>query len=282
METEINEPVEASSLIPLALAVAAFASEPIPIEKRLLAKKYIIEAQRDLRRANLLYKDNDYPGAIYHLQQSVEKLHKAAGHGIFRLGDGFEKQASHDSHQVFGKIFEEEWVKSTLTLMHDVNPQINLPTTEFDKISKDRLKIAKEKKEEIEKLLDIIDFIETMFDKEETREKLALLSILENSEETQDLNSDEGGQKIRNDLPQKLGIFVTAIIRLFILGAITFPHEAYTRYPDGEMTPDDYTPELGIVQVLPRILIKQEDTIKIIEEILGRGPKELPSESTSA
>ncbi len=41
--------------------------------------------------------------------------------------------------------------------------------------------------------------------------------------------------------------FAIALIRLYIIGLVTFPHWDTTRYPEESMSPLNYTIELGVV-----------------------------------
>jgi len=38
-----------------------------------------------------------------------------------------------------------------------------------------------------------------------------------------------------------------------MLASLSFPHEEFTRYPDGEITPPEYTPSSGIVRGIPKM-----------------------------
>jgi hypothetical protein len=45
-----------------------------------------------------------------------------------------------------------------------------------------------------------------------------------------------------------------SISYLEAIAILTFPHYNFTRYPDGEMKPGDYTEDTGIVRVTPDII----------------------------
>ncbi|MBM3232106.1 HEPN domain-containing protein, partial [Candidatus Pacearchaeota archaeon] len=55
----------------------------------LLAKEFISLAKKDLETGNQRYKKQDFPTAIYHLQQATEKITKGYGlaQGIFTKKD---------------------------------------------------------------------------------------------------------------------------------------------------------------------------------------------------
>ena len=47
---------------------------------------------------------------------------------------------------------------------------------------------------------------------------------------------------------------MTPVVTLYVLSVITFPHESFTRYPGPEMSPSDYTKQLGIVKEALKIV----------------------------
>ncbi|MBN2602599.1 MAG: hypothetical protein JXA91_00510 [Candidatus Thermoplasmatota archaeon] len=53
---------------------------------------------------------------------------------------------------------------------------------------------------------------------------------------------------------------------LYIIASFTFPHEQFTRYPDMEMTPFEYTKELGIVQATSMLITHLERIIVNLEK----------------
>ncbi len=72
--------------------------------------------------------------------------------------------------------------------------------------------------------------------------------------------------------PTSLFQSVSAMVALLILAIITFPHEAYTRYPDpdGKMSPDNYEKKLGIVCETPRMMHLLEKEIRNLQKLYER------------
>jgi hypothetical protein len=44
------------------------------------------------------------------------------------------------------------------------------------------------------------------------------------------------------------------IALLYAISMVTFPHEKFSRYPDGKIKPMDYTQDLGIVKATPELI----------------------------
>jgi hypothetical protein len=57
--------------------------------------------------------------------------------------------------------------------------------------------------------------------------------------------------------------YSVTVFSALILGFITYPHEAFTRYPDGEITPEAYkSGELGIIKAYDHICSVTDLAIK--------------------
>ena len=54
---------------------------------------------------------------------------------------------------------------------------------------------------------------------------------------------------------------------LLILATITFPHWIFSRYPDAKITPVDYTPALGVVSDLPKIVVQLKQELLTLEKM---------------
>jgi hypothetical protein len=59
-------------------------------------------------------------------------------------------------------------------------------------------------------------------------------------------------------------------VNCYLLGVLTFPHESYTRYPGGNLEPQDYNNELGIVQAVPQLLNRVPTMIEEIGQFVER------------
>ena len=71
------------------------------------------------------------------------------------------------------------------------------------------------------------------------------------------------------------------VFSALFLGFITYPHEAFTRYPDGEITPEAYkSGELGIIKAYDQICRVTDLAIKAAFDIFNikKGSVEILSE----
>ena len=63
---------------------------------------------------------------------------------------------------------------------------------------------------------------------------------------------------------------LVSFISLYLLSAITYPHFAYTRYPDGKIKPSDYYEDkIEIVKCVNEILAEVELCISVFEQSYG-------------
>lgn len=206
---------------------------------RKLGLYFLCEAERDIASCNALYSKKSYPHAVYHFQQAVEKATKG-----YMLGFNFlsiEELKTHDTPELFlDALFEktgiESWAKqlggkSLETIMSNARQAVSRP----DK----RQEIARTKYHDIKAYLSSIPVW--------VNKGKAMSKSL-----TEQISSLAGVEFPTPPPPVFQAISATAV--LFVLAAISFPHEAYTRYPDKEITPSDYEASLGIVRAIPRMI----------------------------
>lgn len=69
------------------------------------ARKFFLEARKDIKRARKAFKENDYPDAVFHAQQCVEKAVKAM------IESKREYVYNHGPRlaSIFSRIFADEW-----------------------------------------------------------------------------------------------------------------------------------------------------------------------------
>ena len=206
-----------------------------------LGVAFLNETDRDIKSCRVLCSKKIYPHAIYHFQQAVEKAMKAycLGLGILSI----EEIRGHDTPYVLLKgLFEKTGMKA---MFKGSNSQSKILLDKAWEVKDDpvkRLGIAKMPFDQIMYELECIDA-------DSQRAKLiadATQAVLFKAAQSKGVNK-----------PALPLILLTFHIMpcLYRLSVISFPHEAFTRYPDDEeMTPADYVSELGIVKALPKMI----------------------------
>jgi len=221
-------------------------------ELRKLGLNFLCEAKRDLKTCNVLYSKKFYPHATYHFQQAVEKASKG-----YMLGFGLltkEELFTHDTPELFLKaLLEKTGVESWANRLADENLKelIDKAKLVIGKSEK-RQEVAQASYEEINKHICSIDVYK------DTAKRMCQSVISEIS-------------RIIEAMPPPPPIFqaLSALAVLFILAAISFPHEAYTRYPDKEITPSNYTATLGVVRAIPKMMKYLQPEINNLKTVIS-------------
>lgn len=212
-----------------------------------LALAFLETAETDRKDCETLYRKKSYSNAVFHLQQAVEKATKA-----YWLGNGLlnEKEVrGHRTPEIFLRaIFEKTGLKMLAQQLPDKS------TNEYVQKAFEALE-NKEKRLELAKIP--FNNIRKSISYMESNRKLneGMLRDLEYQ-----LSSMPGYQ------PPSISLLLTiqsmsSLVTLYILAVYTFPHEAYSRYPDGSFKPSDYTKDLGIVRATP-------DTLKYLKRAI--------------
>ena len=230
----------------------------VPDDKtRDLGSSFLNEASRDVKSCNLLNSKKVYPHAVYHLQQAVEKSVKGYVllEGYFNVTE-LREIATHRSPLVMMKAtLERTGIKGLAEISKDTTLKNKIEAAEATMSSEEkRIEIAEISQKEIKGLCSQI---------EEYRKMGCLLES----------SFSDGLTGIGFGLtPTSLFQSVSAMVALLILAIITFPHEAYTRYPDpdGKMSPDNYEKKLGIVCEAPRMVRLLEKEIRNLQKLYER------------
>lgn len=234
-----------------------------------IAKEFIKIAKQDIKDAHLLYHNESFASSIYHLQQAVEKTTKAYGVAFFTLSEKDLQKIKHKTPKAFVMLLKKRYITPYIKLMKSFYPDlIEGNAQELEKlINSKSLEIAKFDKNQIEKILELGSQFKEISNNKEINDKIKseISSLLDlRPSEFQNLFSENVKEKLI-----KLNIsHVLGFVNLYFLSLITYPHEAYTRYPDGPMTPQDYTMETGIVVMSQEICESLQDSIKRFEEHL--------------
>ncbi len=212
---------------------------------------FLNEVTRDIRSCKLLYSKKLYPHAVYHLQQAIEKSIKGYVllEGYFKITE-LREITTHQSPLVLMKaVLEKTGIKKLAEISDDTMLKNKIEDAEATIANEGkRIEIAKTSKEEIKRLYSR---------REEYQKTSNLIAQL--------LNNGLVNIGI-SPLPASLFQNISAIVTIMILAIITFPHESYTRYPDGKLTPNDYDRRLGIVCETPKIIRLLEVEVKNLQE----------------
>lgn len=244
-----------------------------------LAKSTLECAKRDFDASNLLWAHGDKPNAIYHLQQGVEKLAKAQGkHGLYQNSRDFFRTVGHESPTVYLTTLTKKVPRQLLLEFKKYEPRLDItPIDELQNLIKNlkkkdgvaRMEIASLGSYDISRLLGVADIVMALDNK-----KIVYKALEEDLGKnwkniiktwTEELIEEERGSKVKlseKDVIEVIERDNTAIAAMFqlgmplyILALVTFPHEAFTRYPDTKkLGPKDYVNPLGIVVMYERLL----------------------------
>jgi HEPN domain-containing protein len=265
-------------------------------------------ARSDSEASRILYDSGFYAQSTYHLQQSVEKLTKAFGlySGFLDEGDLYTKRhkkslkhrillflhirekesaIDHITPKTFvlllRKKFSKEYIKFLSPKVENEVLQkkfknIDREVNDFERLIKKRKKLAKISKNEINDFLKVSNLYKNAFanvDRRTLNFKLQSFRIgLTGRMQKIILPKDftEVKKKLDNIeiAVKKVLDNIGVMTLLYPLTIITYPHFTYTRYPSGELSPKDYTKNLGIVSSIPDILKPLNDVIESFESVI--------------
>lgn len=210
-------------------------------ELRKLALDFLRESEIDMCSCEILYRNNVYPHATYHFQQAVEKASKGYMWGFGFLGRD-DRIRFHESPKLFLMILEKMDLFAWLESLPETRIGSLMLKAKRILTNPENPGIARWSYEEISEHLSSIDsstnnirvMVEEVFDCVSAR-----LNI-----------KSENIEKGKATLTRAL---LSAVV-LCLLSIIMLPHEAYTRYPDRNVKPDEYTSELGVVKAIPKMM----------------------------
>ncbi len=217
------------------------------------------EAEKDLKRSKRSYLEKDFSDSIYHLQQTAEKIMKAYGlvQGTFTKKDLFDIQ--HQTPKAFIKMIQEEKIQLYIQSLKQIYPNLNTDINPLKEIieTKDQ-ELALLKTEHINIWLDLAKNIEEALDKVNLDETLR--NVLPNLAEAQ-------GKKISYPSFSTMK-FSIVFMKMYLIATLTYPHEVYTRYPDREIKPSQYTEDLGIVKAAPQLFIILDEALDFLVKFI--------------
>lgn len=238
-------------------------------------------AVRDLDAAKRLYNSSGIsPLAIYHLQQSVEKLTKFYGlysgkirkEDLYNQGGKFEEEnikkdsIGHQSPKMFIMMLKEKNLQKRIMVLLRVNNQekdLSKIVKQMNKITKKDYKIARTTKSQIKDIINFFDSIHRRVRASKNNLKSKLIkfkiSFLRDSKgkvsDKEYAILEKGFSKI-DSLGTGILDIPTNFLFLWYLSLLTYPHFNWTRYPHekkNQLNPNDYTVGLGIVDVFNEI-----------------------------
>jgi len=225
---------------------------------------------RDLEASEMLYEKGYYEMSVYHLQQSTEKLSKYWAMEMFKLSSADIYKMKHRSPEAHLKAMEKMLNKYLYNIGHiyeDIPPDLgDEPKKMLKEVRKIKQKLNKAKKDEkflnpsyedIDYLIKMMDEIKGMISKlentieEKYRKKIEEFFIMLYERE---LNEEEISMVINIFI--SFASMIAATTNLFIISAITFPHEASSRYADKKylLSPSLYKPGMPLVDRLPKLI----------------------------
>lgn len=221
----------------------------------------------DIKSADVLLKFKEYPNAVYHLQQSVEKSCKYLGltNKIFTFNE--LRKISHDPDKVFDMLFSSNFYTSIFTdgdyksFKYEID---KLTIDEIVKFSHEKIQTIIEKPHEnrIGKLASdiVIDYYEN---NPFSAKNSSIEKLLENVRIMRGYPKCESicKQLIKRNDNIEICMFAQMLMSFLVRGV-----EANSRYPDENgITPNDiYSEKSPLVQHLSYFIDKQKFCIEIL------------------
>jgi HEPN domain-containing protein len=211
--------------------------------------KSIIKLAEENYKASKLLKDNNFIAfSIFHLQQATELLTK-----FLLIVYGIEIPKTHDQGELISKLINE--IKNTPCSKLIFEPELELLlelVDEIKEISKDRINFVKS--DGFIRYLKAAEFSENLFN-----------AIM---------NEDTGLSYNQNKKALQVILrFAFIVPEILFIGIILYPHEAYTRYPERDISPDNYNKkEIPIAkdEYYDRISSIIENAIMITKEMFNK------------
>jgi HEPN domain-containing protein len=204
------------------------------------AQELLDVARQDLESSKLNYNGGIFISTASEVQQAVEKTAKAYYKLLGVLDDKTIRSTSHDSPDLFLKMVELPWAQKFGELLEKVTSS----NVERDTSGAQSVVHTDAKRAEIARL-----------DGERIKNHLGLSATIEEALAPLFLVIDKN--------------FVMALLRLYLLAVVTFPHAKYPRYPDsGAVKPKEYTAELGIISAIETVWVETDIAISQVQGMI--------------
>jgi HEPN domain-containing protein len=240
-----------------------FTTREVSPEGMALAKGYLNASQQDLRASKVMYKQRMYAQSTYHLQQCAEKATKAYLLGIGMGTVDEVRRIGHDSLK--GHLLYARKLSKFFPELRRIDPMLNIDLSEIEKLEAKRIEIARWSRAKVKGELRVFEKVDkTLSSMIPQMVGLTIEVIAPQLEEGQQLKLEAIGEDriVKVAMP-----LLRAPQFLFIASLLTFPHEAYTRYPDSAIKPEDYTKSMGIVSNTPELIRGMEKALLAMRKL---------------
>lgn len=235
------------------------------------AKSFLFAAIADIRSARILHQHEEFPNAVYHLQQAVEKLSKCFGilNGWLAADNDHLRKVGHNGEVIFFGLLKqqmtefEEAASVTAYFPHAIFPSTDLQPNErafFDQFHHSARKLSDLKAsdltevtvEEVDNVISIIRGLDTLTDKiiESAKPVIrrvitnrlidilssGVISFREHSEISQLLLDQRLIEEPLRELQPAIPYFLRAYSTCFLVSLLTATHNQTTRYPSENFT----------------------------------------------
>lgn len=225
-------------------------------KQKTLASDFLIVGEKDLKYSKLAFENKDYDRSVRYMTTSVESFVLAFGASFLGITEKEAKEINHHVTRTFtSTLYKEPFSKLIDLITETYKDQINVPKENKINKSIDDLWNNGDSQTLDEKQLDV------------------LLNITKNIGDAVnlELNKDDNNQII--NLLDTLGFDLSSLldipsllIDLYIISFIAYPHYNSAQHANSQsIRPKDYTSDLGIVKVMPKIL----EMLSKIDEKLG-------------
>lgn len=234
-------------------------------EEEALVNGYLRTGRDDLKASEILYREGLTALATYHLQQAVEKASKSywLQTGVFNKDEvwGFGHNSLKGNLELLKKF---SWAIPAFGRM---NPKLNVDLSTVEGIEKKGLEFARYDVASIDSLMSAYDATDKVDGATLLSQSVAWMQsmVAGTPEEKSEPNQVMEGQEDRIQRIVKIAPLFRFIPFLFVASVVTFPHEEFTRYPDGEIKPWEYDTSMGIVARLPALIMRVNKVLDSLE-----------------
>lgn len=219
----------------------------VPSQTKQLGTQLLSQARGDLWEFRRKYDSRDYARAIFWLQQAAEKATKGFLLLLGAIGeDDLQRKIGHLTPVAFLQAVESQelnWLPGWLEWLQGV-PQLKGVPLAFDvdevrrTLRKERHSFATLRPDQVDVLIQLSQSFKTV---------LPLMTVKWALYQTSWPETKASRKLIAKGDTKEVSKFAITLMRLYIIGLITFPHWDTTRYPGESMSPLSYTVELGVV-----------------------------------
>jgi len=216
-----------------------------------LEKRFILNAEIDLKSCKTLYHKRIYSSAVYHIQQATEKTTKAWVLYLGVVSEDQLKKIGHKTPRAFLELLDNSPIgNAARSLVQISNTKILTDTTRVRNLVESKgVEVARMDYESIKMLLDVLD----RMDKQITKISKPYKTIL----------------KTPSVDPEEFFHIPVVFTSLYVISGVTFPHYEFTRYPGLAVESSEYTENLGIVKALPELMTITKKCIDTVSEFIS-------------